>query len=187
MQRVWRFVHQVAEHQTADASTPVAGSALRKQAHRAVEAVQDDIEGLRFNRAVARLYELASAIHAELGADAPDPAALIEAARMLVHALAPMMPHLAEECWSKLTGGREGLVAQAPWPVVDPLLLIEDVITLPVQVNGRKRADITLPRTAGAEEVERAVLSLDAVIRAMEGRPARKVIVVPQRIVNVVA
>ena len=192
VQRVWRLVHQVTDHQAADhqnssASAPASGSALRKHAHRAVAAVQDDIEGLRFNRAVARLYELASAIQAELGADVPDPAALNEAAQMLAQALAPMMPHLAEECWFKLTGGREGLLAQAAWPVVDPLLLVEDVITLPVQVNGRKRADITLPRSAGADEVERAVLSLDAVIRAMEGRPARKVIVVPQRIVNVVA
>jgi leucyl-tRNA synthetase len=96
-----------------------------------------------------------------------------------------MMPHLAEECWAAL--GHTGLVAQAAWPDVEPALLIEQTVTLPVQINGKKRADIVVPRDAAAADIEAAVLGLDAVKRALEGRPPKKVIVVPQRIVNVVA
>ena len=99
--------------------------------------------------------------------------------------LAPMMPHLAEECWEAL--GFEGLAAEAAWPEIDRALLIEDVITLPVQVNGKKRADVTVARDADQAAIEAAVLSLEAVQRAMDGKAPRKIIVVPQRIVNVVA
>ncbi|GJE41421.1 Leucine--tRNA ligase [Methylobacterium soli] len=98
--------------------------------------------------------------------------------------IAPMMPHLSEECWRAL--GRTGLVAQAPWPQADRALLIEDEVTLPVQINGKKRADVTVPREAGAAAVEAAVLALEPVQRALEGRTPRKVIVVPGRIVNLV-
>jgi len=96
-----------------------------------------------------------------------------------------MMPHLAEECWAAL--GHDTLVAQAPWPRVEPDLLIEDTVTLPVQINGKKRADVTVARDAGNADIEAAVLALDAVIRALDGKRPKKVIVVPQRIVNVVA
>jgi leucyl-tRNA synthetase len=96
-----------------------------------------------------------------------------------------MMPHLAEECWAAL--GHGSLVAEAPWPVLDDQLLVEDTVTLPVQVNGRKRADVTVARDAGPTDIEAAVLELDAVRRALAGKAPKKVIVVPQRIVNVVA
>jgi len=96
-----------------------------------------------------------------------------------------MMPHLAEECWAAL--GHRTLVSEAPWPTVERDLLIEDTITLPVQVNGRKRAEVTVSRSASNAEVEAAVLALDAVKAALGGKPPKKVIVVPQRIVNVVA
>jgi leucyl-tRNA synthetase len=95
------------------------------------------------------------------------------------------MPHLAEECWATL--GHDTLVAQAPWPPVEADLLVEDTIALPVQVNGKKRADVVVPRSAGKDEIEAAVLALDAVKRALDGKAPKKVIVVPQRIVNVVA
>jgi leucyl-tRNA synthetase len=101
-----------------------------------------------------------------------------------VQLLAPMMPHLAEECWETLV--QPGLVAETPWPAVDRSLLLENALTLPVQVNGKKRADVTVARDADQAAIEAAVLSLDAVQKAMEGKPARKIIVVPQRIVNVV-
>ena len=99
--------------------------------------------------------------------------------------LAPMMPHLAEECWAEL--GHDALVAETPWPVYDPALVADAEITLPVQINGRKRADVTVPVDADAGAVEAATLALDAVKKALEGRAPKKVIVVPKRIVNIVA
>jgi leucyl-tRNA synthetase len=96
-----------------------------------------------------------------------------------------MMPHLAEECWAAL--GHKTLVASEPWPKLEPDLLVEDMITLPVQINGKKRADVTVPRNATSAEIEAAVLTLDAVKKALDGKPPKKVIVVPLRIVNVVA
>jgi leucyl-tRNA synthetase len=111
--------------------------------------------------------------------------AIREAVNILVQLFSPMMPHLAEECWAAL--GHKTLVAQAPWPLAEPDLLIEHTMTLPVQINGRKRADITVPREAGKADIEAAVLALDAVKRALDGKAPKKVIIVPQRIVNVVA
>ena len=108
-----------------------------------------------------------------------------EAADILVRLFHPMMPHLAEECWAAL--GHKTLVADEPWPAVEPELLVENTITLPVQINGKKRADVTVARDAKAPEIEAAVLALDAVQRALDGKRPKKVIVVPQRIVNVVA
>jgi leucyl-tRNA synthetase len=96
-----------------------------------------------------------------------------------------MMPHLAEECWAVL--GHATLVAQSPWPTLDHDLIVETHVTMPVQVNGRKRGEVTVPRDADARDVETAALALDAVVRAMDGKPAKKVVVVPNRIVNVVA
>ena len=130
-------------------------------------------------------------IGAETGATAaagfaPDFAwAMREAVNILVQLFNPMMPHLAEECWAAL--GHDTLVAQAAWPQVEAALLIEETVTLPVQINGKKRADVVVARDAGSADIEAAVLALDAVKRALEGRPPKKVIIVPQRIVNVVA
>ena len=110
--------------------------------------------------------------------------ALREAVNILVRLFHPMMPHLAEECWALL--GHDELVAQAAWPEVERALLVEETITLPVQINGRKRADVTVQREAGNAEIEAAVLALDAVKKALEGKRPKKVIIVPGRIVNVV-
>jgi leucyl-tRNA synthetase len=96
-----------------------------------------------------------------------------------------MMPHLAEECWALL--GHDTLVAQAAWPELERALLVEATVTLPVQINGKKRADVTVSRDAGNADIENAVLALDAVKKALEGKRPKKVIIVPQRIVNVVA
>jgi leucyl-tRNA synthetase len=189
VQRIWRLVNEVAVLDGAGPSP--ADHPVRRAAHKTVAAVEESIEGLRFNVAVARIYELANAIQSELqaarleGSEAAGAAALREATELLVHLIAPMMPHLAEECWQAL--GREGFVAEAAWPEVDRSLLVENAITLPVQVNGKKRADVTVARDADQAAIEAAVLSLEAVRRATEGRPVKKIIVVPQRIVNVVA
>jgi leucyl-tRNA synthetase len=195
VQRLWRIVGEIAQldapaSRPADFSAPAM--AVRKAAHSALAKVTEDVEKLRFNRCVAHIYELANALNDAIGdiaspeAVTPDLAwALREAAEVMVQLFNPMMPHLAEECWAAL--GHEELAATQPWPVLEAGLLVEDSITLPVQVNGKKRADVTVPRDAGKSDIEAAVLALDAVKRALEGKPPKKVIIVPQRIVNVVA
>jgi leucyl-tRNA synthetase len=107
-----------------------------------------------------------------------------EAAEILVQMLGPMMPHLGEECWARL--GYNTLLAEQPWPKAEAALLVDDTIVIAVQVNGKRRDELTVSRTAGTGEVEAAALKLESVVRALEGRTPKKVIVVPQRIVNVV-
>jgi leucyl-tRNA synthetase len=195
VQRLWRMVNEVAAragtHPAPPAGFGEAAQGLRRAAHRALADVGADIERLAFNRCVAHVYTLANALGRALDAAAEHetPAsdmafALDEAARILVQCVAPMMPHLAEECWAALGG--EGLVSSAPWPLADEALLKVEAITLPVQVNGKKRGEVTVAPEASIQEVEAAVRALDAVLRAAEGKPVRKVIVVPGRIVNVV-
>jgi leucyl-tRNA synthetase len=119
------------------------------------------------------------------GTPAPDVSwAVREAAIILVQLFAPMMPHLAEECWQVL--GQPGLISEASWPQIERDLLVEDTVTLVVQVNGKKRGEVTVARDAQNPEIEAAVLALDAVKLALGGKAVRKVIVVPMRIVNVV-
>jgi leucyl-tRNA synthetase len=195
VQRLWRLVNDAAAvAASAPADKPATFSepamTLRKAAHGALAKVSEDIEKLRFNRCVAHIYEFTNALQAVLAdtgkAPAPDLAwAVHEAAEILVQLFQPMMPHLAEECWAAL--GHDSLLAVGAWPVVERELLIESTITLPVQVNGKKRADVTVARDAGNVDIEAAVLALEAVRRALDGKAPKKVIVVPQRIVNVVA
>src|SRR5262249_31204707 len=194
-QRLWRLIEEAAEAaQSAPAERPAAfgepALALRKAAHGALAKVSEAIEKLHFNVCVAYIYELANAFGSSLGAveQAPTPDyrwAVKEAADILVQLFHPMMPHLAEECWPAL--GHTTLVATEPWPQLEPALLVENTVTLPVQINGKKRADVTVARDATNNEIEAAVLALDPVKRALDGKPPKKVIVVPQRIVNVVA
>jgi leucyl-tRNA synthetase len=193
VQRLWRLVGEIADV-TGPQSRPAAfgpeAQKVRKAAHRALAHVSDDIAKLRFNRCVAHIYEFANALGDAIGgaetAPAPDFAwSLREAGDILVRLFHPMMPHLAEECWAAL--GHKTLVSAEAWPQVEPDLLVESTITLPVQINGKKRADVTVARDAGNADIEAAVLALDAVIKALDGKRPKKVIVVPQRIVNVVA
>jgi leucyl-tRNA synthetase len=206
-QRLWRLVGEAAEMaKAAPAARPAnfspAAMSLRKAAHRALANVSDDIEKLHFNVCVAHIYEFANALNAvigamgsETGSETPSDEgaaatpdlrwAMREAVNILVQLFAPMMPHLAEECWAAL--GHKTLVAQAPWPQVERSLLVEATVTLPVQINGKRRADVIVARDAANADIETAVLALDAVKRALDGRPPKKVIIVPQRIVNVVA
>ncbi|CAA2101306.1 Leucine--tRNA ligase [Methylobacterium bullatum] len=181
VQRVWRLVSLAVG---VPAASGASDAALRKAAHKALAAVEEDVERLRFNRCVAHIYTLSNALDEAIRTATVSRDAATEAAGILTQLVAPMMPHLAEECWSAL--GRQGLVAQAAWPVVDRALLVEDEITLPVQLNGKKRADVTVPRTADTATVEALILADEAVQKALEGRLPRKVIVVPGRIVNLV-
>jgi leucyl-tRNA synthetase len=193
VQRIWRLVGEAAEiAASAPAAKPQqfgdAALAVRKAAHSALAKVSAEVEKLHFNVCVAHIYELTNAFGEALAkkSDTPDFTwAVREAADILVQLFHPMMPHLAEECWAAL--GHKELVAQATWPALEQALLVEDQITLPVQINGKKRADVTVPRDAGIADVEAAVLALASVQKALEGKTPKKVIVVPQRIVNVVA
>jgi len=187
----WRFVQRVWRLATESPGLPPAGTApsndeaskpLRQAAHRAIAAVTDDLENLRFNRAVAQLYTLANAIG---GADKVDGAARREAIEALVLLSAPMMPHLAEQCWKEL--GHTKLVAQTPWPKYDPALTASDSVTIAIQVNGKRRGEISMAKDADNKTVEAAALADEAVKRALEGKAPKKVIVVPNRIVNIVA
>jgi leucyl-tRNA synthetase len=194
VQRLWRLVCDVAEQAPSnnahDAAAEDAVVTIRKAAHRAVLRVEEDVERLRFNRCVAHAYELANAIQAELAVKKGKPvspewiAAMREAAEFLIAIVAPMMPHLAEECWQEL--GHSSLVAETFWPAADRSLIVESDITIPVQINGKKRGEVTVPREADAKAVETAVLALESVQSALEGKPVKKVVIVPQRIVNVV-
>ncbi|MCB1447709.1 MAG: class I tRNA ligase family protein, partial [Rhizobiaceae bacterium] len=193
VQRVWRLVSEAADSlRNAESKPAKDGAALpiSQAAHKTLKAVAGDYDRLAFNKAVARIYELVNALAAPLGqvaggaADAVTVSAVRDAVEILIRLIAPMTPHLAEECWKLL--GCQGLVAEAAWPVFDETLVAENEITIPVQINGKKRADLTIARDADQSQVERAVLELEGVRAALGGKPPRKVIVVPQRIVNVV-
>jgi len=193
VQRLWRLVGEIADltgPKTRPETFGPEAEKVRKAAHRALANVSDDIAKLRFNRCVAHIYEFVNALSDALGSAAAPPSpdfawALREAGDILVRLFHPMMPHLAEECWAAL--GHKTLVSAEAWPRLEAELLVENTITLPVQINGKKRADVTVARDAGKEAVEAAVLALDAVKKALDGKSPKKVIVVPQRIVNVVA
>jgi len=195
LQRVWRLVRDAAaKGAKPDATKPAQfgaeAEALRRAAHRAVAVVTGAIERLRFNTAVAHIYELANALSSGLQDAGPQPAAdmayaLREAAELLARIAAPMVPHLAEEAWAGL--GHDGLVAEEPWPAPETALLLEETVTIAVQVNGKRRDELTIARDAAKEDIEAAALKLDNVVRAIGGRKIKKVVVVPQRVVNVVA
>jgi len=186
IQRLWRTVNMINDL-PLPAATTAGDASVRTTVHRTIEAVTQDLEQLRFNRAIARNYELVNALNEQLAQAEGRPeivVALREGALVLTQLVAPMMPHLAESCWSVL--GEEALVAKASWPVADPALLVRDTITLAVQINGKRRDEIVLPADLETRMVEAAVLGLDSVKRALEGRQVRKLIVVPGRIANVV-
>jgi len=196
VQRVWRLVNTAVPHlpklgTPAGDDGPEEALALRRIAHRTLADISTSIERLRFNTAIAKLYAFVGALADVVEGPAKSletnpavAAAAREAFDILARLISPMMPHLAEQCWQVL--GHSGLVSEAKWPQIEPKLLVDDTITLPVQVNGKKRADVTVARNASNEEIEAAVLALDAVKSTLDGKSPRKVIIVPQRIVNVV-
>jgi len=194
VQRLWRIVADAAAILAAEAGPDEAAHfdpvALERAAHRTLAAVTDDIDALRFNVAVAKIYELANGVSKAIaavtgtGAGPAERAALETATRILVQMVGPMMPHLAEACWQAL--GNTELLADTEWPRPDPAMLETETIVLPVQINGKRRAQIEVAQGAPESEIEAAVLSLEPVTRILAGRAPRKLIVVPDRIVNVV-
>jgi leucyl-tRNA synthetase len=198
VQGAWRFVNRVWDEFDAhppggidppdalEDNVDQARELLRAQ-HRTIKAVTEAIEGFRFNSAIARLYEFLNILKANPALDA-DPvlmAAREEALLTFARLIAPFTPHLAEECWARIGG--EGMVVEAPWPDYDPALTQDAVKVLPVQVNGKRRGEISAPAGADPAEVEKIVLDDPEIARRLEGLTIRKVIVVKDRIVNIVA
>ena len=173
VQRVWRLA-------TTDTIAEGADDSLHRKLHRVIAAVTEALDGLQFNKAVAQLYELVSAI------EKAKPSATRSAAiRTLVRLAAPAAPHLAEEAWAVL--GQDGMVVDAAWPEFDPEMLVEDQVTLAIQVNGKLRDTLNAPRGLDRTAVEALALGSEKVQRMLDGNPPRKVIVVPDRLVNIVA
>ncbi|NLS18994.1 leucine--tRNA ligase [Rhizobium sp. P40RR-XXII] len=192
-QRMWRLVSEAAEALKMVESTPAKEGdalAISQIAHRTLKAVQGDYDKLAFNKAVARIYEFVNALAAPLSrvatgqADVSYRSAVREAVEILIALVAPITPHLAEECSAVL--GNVNMIATSAWPAYDEVLVIENEIVYPVQVNGKKRAELTIARDADQNAVQQAVLALDAVTSALNGQAPKKIIVVPQRIVNIV-
>ncbi|MGH6873029.1 MAG: leucine--tRNA ligase, partial [Rhizomicrobium sp.] len=180
VQRVWRLIDEAGALPLPGAKAEGAGE-LRRATHRAIAAVTDDLENLRFNRAVAQIYSLANAIGAEADADG---AARREALETLVMLAAPMMPHLAETCWQAL--GHATMLVDTAWPKPDAALTRSDTVTYAVQVNGKLRGTVQVAQGTANGTVEAAALGLDPVTRALDGKTPKRVIVVRERIVNIV-
>ena len=194
-QRLWRLItERLPALPPTDTPMPTQFDAgcepLRRATHKTIAGVTDDIEKFHFNKAVARLYEFVNTVTEFVGTDGARPAvsgsawALREAFEALARLIGPMMPHLGEELWRRLGHGQ--LLVETPWPEADGRLTVDNSVTIAVQVNGKLRATIELPRDAAQAVAESAALAEDAVQRALAGKPPRKVILVPNRIVNVV-
>jgi leucyl-tRNA synthetase len=173
VQRVWRLA-------TGPAGGTGEDEALKRKMHRAIAAVGEAIDGLQFNKAIAQLYELTSAIEKAAPSATRD-----EAIRTLILLASPAAPHLAEEAWAAL--GQRGMIADAAWPTFDQALLVDDQITLAIQINGKLRDTLTAARGLPREDAEALALSSEKVQRQLGGAAPRKVIVVPDRLVNIVA
>ena len=175
--RVYRIVADIT---VMDDGTAAGDADLLRAMHKTIHDVTGGVESFGFNAAIAKLYAFTNTLQKSSAGGA----ARKEAARVLVQLMSPMTPHLSEELWAMLGG--EGLVSVSSWPVADPAMLVDDTVILPIQINGKRRAEISLPRDMGKEEVEKAVLADQAVQRALDGAAPKKVIVVPGRIVNLV-
>ncbi len=192
--RLWRMVVAPEAALAPEGTPPPAGwSAMHndapdarvfRQVHKTIARVSQDLDGFGFNRAVAHIRELANALAELHGSD--DAAAWVrrQGLETLVRLVAPMLPHLAEELWQRL--GYTTLLADEPWPQADPALLVEEKVIVGVQVNGKLRGTIELVKDASEEAAQDAALGLPAVLKALGGMAPRKIIVVPNRIVNVV-
>ncbi|NJM50272.1 MAG: leucine--tRNA ligase [Sphingomonadales bacterium] len=171
-QRLWRLTGQVSGADGED-------KPLSRKMHQAIEGVAEDIEALSFNKAIAKIYDLTNAIE-----KAPPSSARDEAIRTIIRLAAPMVPHLAEEAWEKL--GEGGLIANMPWPDVNPAMLIEDEVTIAVQIKGKLRDTLLAAKGLPNDELQALALASAKVQSAIAGQEVRKVIVVPDRLVNIV-
>jgi leucyl-tRNA synthetase len=194
VQGAWRFVNRVWDEFDSQPPAPAAeiagdaaAEALQRATHKLVKQITEAIESFRFNSGIARLYEFLNLLkeHPAKGADPALLAARQEALSAFARLIGPFTPHLAEECWTRIGGA--GMVVEAPWPAFDPALTEDAVKVLPVQVNGKRRGEVTAPAGAEPADVEKIVLDDPEIARRLEGLTIRKVIVVKDRIVNIVA
>jgi leucyl-tRNA synthetase len=178
VQRVWT---EVEGFDPAAPANPDADAALIRETHKAIKAVSEGVVGFRFNSAIAKLYAFVATVrdHGTAGG-----AARRQALSALIRLVAPFTPHLAEECWTRL--GEEGMVLDAPWPEYDPALAADDEVTLPIQVNGKRRGEIRVARGLEPADVEALVMADPDVLARLEGQAVRKIVVVKDRIVNLV-
>ncbi len=177
LSRVHRIASEIAE---SNVPANAEDEALLREMHKAIHDVSGGVESFGFNASIAKLYAFTNTLaKSKAGSEAKK-----EAAKTLAQLMSPMTPHLSEELWQLLGG--EGLVATAPWPVADEAMLVDDTVTLPIQINGKRRAEISVAKDMDKAEVEKIALSTEAVQKALDGNAPKKVIVVPGRIVNVV-
>ena len=175
-------VHRIATDVAAMADTAAtdADTDLLRAMHKAIVDVTNGVESFGFNAAIAKLYGFTTTLSkSKAGA-----AAKREATRTLAQLMAPVTPHLSEEIWAILGG--DGLIVNAPWPVADDAMLVEDTVTMPIQINGKRRSEIAVAADATKEEIEKLALADNAVLKALDGGAPKKLIVVPGRIVNIV-
>ncbi|MGB2270954.1 MAG: class I tRNA ligase family protein, partial [Candidatus Micropelagos thuwalensis] len=192
IQRLWRLIDShadrlcdhVTEHGGEIQPQSDADKALYKTVHQALAATTDDLNRLAFNKAVARIYELSNALSSAATKEGIDKSVLFQGLSYLVIMAGPMIPHLAETCWQRL--GHPEILAKTKWPVADDAVLMDDVITLPVQVNGKKRAEIEAPVGAGEEEIRALALADERIVKAIADNDIRKFIFVPGKIINFV-
>ncbi len=175
--RVYRIAADVA---ASDEAPNTEDEALLRAMHKCIHEVTGGIESFGFNAAIARLYAFTNTLAKSTAGTEARRAAV----RTLAQLMAPMTPHLSEEIWTLLGG--EGLIAAEPWPVADDSMLVDDTVTLPIQINGKRRAEISVAREIDKAELEKIVLAHDAVVRALDGAAPKKLVIVPGRIVNVV-
>ncbi|GMN03414.1 leucine--tRNA ligase [Erythrobacter sp. MTPC3] len=173
VQRLWRLFGSFDTGATGE------DKALARKAHQAIVAVAEDIEALGFNKAVARIYELTAAAEKAAPSESRN-----FAIRAVLHLVSPMMPHLAEEAYAIM--GHDTLIADAAWPDHDPAMLVEDEVTIAIQHKGKLRDTITAPKGAAKDDLEALALASENVQRSIDGAEIRKVIVVPDRLVNIV-
>jgi leucyl-tRNA synthetase len=193
-QRLWRTLTEnmdvlAPKGRAAPATMSDAAQAQRSATHKTIASVTNDFDQFHFNRAIARIYELTNQVGSFAskvdGSNEAEAFALREALEALVLMIAPLMPHLAEEAWQQL--GHDQMVVDTPWPVADESLTKDDTIVIAVQVNGKRRGELEIAPGEEAKKVEAAALAVDTVVKAIGDAQVRKVIVVPDRIVNIVA
>ncbi|WP_419798320.1 MAG: leucine--tRNA ligase [Terasakiella sp.] len=190
LNRLWRLISDPKAPYPAKGATQPStlsdeAQKVRAQVHKTISAVTDDLGKFHFNKAVARLRELTNTLGTLDGVEGDDAWVLREGYEYLVRLIAPMTPHIAAELWAEL--GHDSILCEVSWPVADDSLLKEDTIVMPIQVNGKRRDQLEIPVDMDVKEIEKLALASEKVQAILDGKPARKVIVIPKRIINVVA